>query len=233
MVLLNADGLQVGSVLNVVVAGTSIRQLTQAAQTSFEREVWLLHDGGAGMGRRDFPARFELLDGKGFDEPSPSPASPLPHARPWQRPGWRTEVVNWIEAQIGSPVSGVSWIHTFDVGAVLTAQTDTGRIYFKVGEDGREARAAVQIAARLPDLTPGILAADPERGWLLTQGAGNCLLESPDLGDWQEAVRKLVRVQTEVKLDRLPIHPFAALPQQARALLVPDVLAHWGLTGEQ
>ena len=46
-------------------------------------------------------------------------------------------------------------------------------------------------------------------------------------------MRKLVRVQTEVKLDRLPIHPFAALPQQARALLVPDVLAHWGLTGEQ
>ena len=76
-----------------------------------------------------------------------------------------------MEAQIGSPVSGVAWIHTFDVGAVLTAQTDTGRIYFKVGEDGREVRAAVQIAARLPELTPSILAADPERGWLLTSDA--------------------------------------------------------------
>ena len=44
---------------------------------------------------------------------------------------------------------------------------------------------------------------------------------------------KLVRVQTEVQLEGLPVHPFAALPQQVRALLATEVLAHWGLTAEQ
>ena len=183
------------------------------------------------MGRRDFPARFELLHGQRSGKHSQLP--PLLRARPWQRPGWRGEVVNWMEAQIGNPVSGVAWVHTSDVGAVLTGQTDAGRVYLKAGEDGREARTAVQIAAQIPDLTPGILAAEPERGWLLTRDAGSCLLESSDLGHWQEAVRKLVRVQTEVRLEGLPVHLFAALPQQARALLAPEVLAHWGLTGEQ
>ena len=176
------------------------------------------------MRRRDFPARFELLHGQGSGKHSQPP--PLLRARPWQRPGWRGEVVNWMEAQIGDPVSGVAWVHTSDVGAVLTGQTDAGRVYLKAGEDGREARTAVQIAAQIPDLTPGILAADPERGWLLTRDAGSCLLESSDLGHWQEAVRKLVRVQTEVRLEGLPVHLFAALPQQARALLAPEVLAH-------
>ena len=236
MVLLNVGGIQVASAASIQIAGTSAQhlttqQLTGAAQLAFGRRVWLLHDGGAAMGRRDFPARFEVLDVELLERRSP--VSPLPHARPWQRPGWRREALAWMKAQIGGPVNGLAWVHTSDVGAVLTAQTGSGRVYLKAGEDGREARAAVQIAAQIPDLTPDILAADPERGWLLTRDAGSCLLESPELSHWPEAVWKLVRVQTEVQLKGLPVHPFAALPQQARALLAPEVLAHWGLTGEQ
>jgi Phosphotransferase enzyme family len=215
----------------VLLAGTSAQQLQDAANAVSGCNAWLLHDGGAAMGRRDFPARFELLDcSENLDLGDLAPA--LMHARPWQQPGWRAEALEWMTDQLGSPLSGAAWVHTFDVGAVFTAQVGEQHVYLKAGEHRREARVAVQISAQQPDLTPTVLAADPERGWLLTLDAGQCLLESASLPDWPSAVQTLAQVHRTIKLAAVPRHDFGALPEQTESLLSANVLMAWGMSDE-
>ena len=158
---------------------------------------------------------------------------PLPGARPWQLPGWRGEVLAWTETQLGQPATELTWVHATDVGAVLTARVGDLQVYLKVGEDGREARAAMQFATQLPGLTPELLAADPQRGWLLTRGAGSNLLGSSELQHWEQAVRNLACLHRTVRFEGLSVHPFGALPELAGRLLAPEALSRWGLTDEQ
>ena len=226
MLLVTPTGQEVARAKGVRLVGMTLFDLTEAARATFCQNVWLLHDGGAGMGRRDFPARFEALDTP--DAPG-APAASVAGARPWQQAGWRGEVLPWLETALGERVQRLAWISTYDLGGVMSVRTTTGSYFFKTDEDGREARAAVQVAAQLTGKVPEVLAADLERGWLLTWDAGSRLLESGELNHWLSAVRKLAKLHCEVRLTGVPTHRFADLPGQWAALLSPAGLSDWGL----
>ncbi|ULH15799.1 aminoglycoside phosphotransferase family protein [Deinococcus sp. KNUC1210] len=139
----------------------------------------------------------------------------------------------WLERQNEHP-KRLSLIHASDVGCVLSVETGQGRRYFKAGKDGREVRAALEIARLGSTLTPEILAADEQRSWLLTRDAGACLLHSLQLGDWRTGVTRLVQLQQGAGFSSGPVHRFAELPARAEALLLDTAaLAHWGLNTEQ
>ncbi|WP_424951802.1 phosphotransferase family protein [Deinococcus sp.] len=231
LVLLTPDGKTVARFADVQIMGTSAQHLTDGARTISGREVWLLHDGGIGTPWATGQARFEVLNSVNAAEEA---APPLPGARPWQLPGWRGEVLAWMEARLGHALTEPAWVHTSDLGGVLTARVGRrSRVYLKALEDGREVRAASQIAAQMPALTPPLLAADPQRGWLLTADAGRGLNESAELRHWDEAVRRLAQLHREGRWAGLRVHPFGALPEQLKRLLTPVNLTHFGLNDEQ
>ncbi len=226
MLLVTPSGHERARATGVPLPGTSAPELTEAGHTAFGQNVWLLHDGGVGMGRRDFPARFEALDavtGAGV------PVAAIAGARPWQQPGWRGEVLAWLESLLGERVQDLSWVSNSDLAAVLCVQTASGKDYLKT-DDGREARATAQLAAQLPGDVPKVLAADLKRGWLLTRDAGSRLLESGQPNHWLSAVRKLASMHREVRLTGVPTHRFADLPEQWNALISPAGLGHWDLS---
>lgn len=232
LLLLGAAGDEVAQYLNAPLDSASADDLTAAARRVSGRDLWLLHDGGLTLGQSRASARFEVLDEAATGSGPPAPV--LPHARPWQLPGWRGEALAWMAERLGEPVAEVAWVHTSDVGAVLTARAGTwGRVYLKAGEDGTEARAAAQVSGRLPELVPDLLAADPQRGWLLSADAGDRLTDSAEPGDWLDAVQGLARLHQQGRWADLSVQHFAELPQRVADLLTPHGLHHWGLNPDQ
>ena len=231
--LLDPQGRQLARLHGLSVTDASSGALTAAVETRTGQPAWLLHDGGLMMGRQTFPARFELPGAVGGGARVPE----LPHARPWQRAGWRGAVSEWLADQRGEADVPLTPVHAFDTACVLQVgdgSSDQGA-YFKAGEDRREVRAAAFLARAQPDLLPELLAADQERGWLLTRDAGTSLLGSERLADWRGAVALLTGFQRRGQsLPGAAFHPFGALPAQVAALLADEeVLIGWGLKAEQ
>ncbi|WP_189088367.1 phosphotransferase [Deinococcus ruber] len=227
-VLLNSGGREVARLERLEISQESAQALTQAVEQRWGQAVWLLHDGGLELGRRGTAARFEVQGKGGAVLPG------VPNDRPWQRPGWRAQIGAWLETELNESPQRLTVIHASDIGCVLSMETGQGRRYFKAGEDGREVRAALEAARLFPTLTPEILAADEQRGWLLTRDAGVCLLTSVRLDDWRGGVARLTQVQQGASFAGVPIHRFAELPARAEALLLDTAaLTHWGLNTEQ
>ena len=228
--LLTPEGRLVARTGELDVPAQSAHALTAAVRQRCGQDVWLLHDGGLALGRRDVPARFEVHTEAAGGETIPD----LPNARPWQRPGWRAQVSAWLEAALGEAPTRLELVHASDIGCVLSVETGQGRRYFKAGENGREVQVALAVARQVPDLTPDILAADEERGWLLTRDAGTCLLQSVRLADWRAGMARLVRLQQGASFTSGPVHLFAELPARVEALLSEARVLHgWGLNTVQ
>jgi hypothetical protein len=120
---------------------------------------------------------FELVDG-----------------REWTRVGWFAAVRVWIEeslqrAGFGVPVDIVQ-LRTWATSTVLSVRTPSGDYYFKaLPESGRvEGALTHYLAQRFPDAMPRIIAAEPDRRWLLMAACpGRTLEDIADVTVWERA----------------------------------------------
>jgi hypothetical protein len=194
---------QVRAVLGV--DATVLRQLGAAGGEVFAELEWQAPGGSPAAGGGGF---FGRADGavlaalpaaqrrvvEGWFESAGGPAA----GAPWERRGWFGAAVEWMDARLAAarlprrgPVRQVkaAWAGS----AVLAAATAGGDCYFKAtaGTPG-EARVVLDLAARWSDRLPVVVAADAERGWLLTRDMLGAPLPAPAR---QEALRSFAEIQ--------------------------------------
>ncbi|MEP7290260.1 MAG: aminoglycoside phosphotransferase family protein [Chloroflexota bacterium] len=131
---------------------------------------------------------------------------PLPALRPaWARAGWFGEACGWIEkvlAQSGDKLlSPVEQTRSWGISAILRARTTRGMVYFKVANQWKlatnEPLVMQALAGWYPQVIPRLLAAEPERRWMLMDAFGDALRENADMGVWEAAIRRYVLLQID------------------------------------
>ena len=87
----------------------------------------------------------------------------------------------------------------------MRVPTEDGPVWFKANMPVLAHVAAVVsvLARRAPDLVPELIAADPERGWMLQRDAGTRLREAGlDVSVWEEVLSLYAELQLDAAADR-------------------------------
>ena len=123
----------------------------------------------------------------------------------WGEPSWLAEARGWVEEQLavdGREIRGeLEQPHLMQWATALRVPTSDGVAWFKacLPELGFEREVLALLAARCPDLVPRVVAADPERSWLLLDDAGERLREldsSPGhVERWATALARYAELQ--------------------------------------
>lgn len=129
--------------------------------------------------------------------------APPPDGRDWTRPGWRDEVITWVDRALTrrglGRVATAEQIRVWEFSHVLRLTTEDGVVCFlKALPEGaaREPRVTRGLAERHPEWLPELLAVDLERRWMLMRRtAGPELMEVADCAEWEEAARRFATVQ--------------------------------------
>jgi hypothetical protein len=133
----------------------------------------------------------------------------------WTDARWLADVNGWLDRQLeelGLQRTGaVEQPHVRPWATVLQVPTTGGDLWFKANIPVLAYEAAVVglLAARRPDVVPGLLATDVDRGWLLMADGGERLREiverERDLGRWLDVLPRYGRLQIDMaeSLDRL------------------------------
>lgn len=155
---------------------------------------------------------------------------------PWERPGWRERVRTWIQLELEQRELGITGaieqVHVRPWSTVLRVPTRAGAVYFKASAPDLAHEPAVteSLSRWRPDDLPTVLAADPERGWLLMVDGGTRLREvlaaDRDLRHWEDLLPRYAELQIDVagRLGELlkhgiPDRRLASLPERYRRLL--------------
>ena len=107
----------------------------------------------------------------------------------WSRPGWLAEAALWMQEQMimaRYPDPEVPRIHhLWGLSVVLSAASPAGSAFLKCSGDRfrHESRVTQVLAGRSRGYLPGVLAIEPDRGWLLMRD-----LDAPLLGDQPESM---------------------------------------------
>jgi hypothetical protein len=135
----------------------------------------------------------------------------------WTRPEWLAEAVAWIRERV--EITGeIEQPHVQWWSTVLRVPTAEGDLWFKAAApiNAFEPALTAELARLRPELIMELVAADPDRGWMLSRDAGIRLREqigsAEDLVRWDEALPQYAELQ------------LAAAPRADRllALGVPD-----------
>lgn len=136
---------------------------------------------------------------------------------PWAEPGWLTAVSEWVEQ--AAHVSGrVTELHRRPWSAMLRVPTVEGMLWFKASAPGlaHEAPLTELLAELHPDCTPGLVAVDHARGWLLMRDSGETvraqLQARPDPALLAPVLDRYARLQRSM----------APRAEQLLAMQVPD-----------
>jgi hypothetical protein len=120
----------------------------------------------------------------------------------WNQPEWRAEAHAWIKQAVR--VTGpIEQPHARPWSTVMRVPTPEGLCYFKAAMplDAFEPALIQALAAGMPDCLPEVVAADLERGWMITRDAGTSLrarLHSPeDLRLLDPALPRLAQLQMQ------------------------------------
>ncbi|MDN4173789.1 hypothetical protein QWY28_12580 [Nocardioides sp. SOB77] len=123
----------------------------------------------------------------------------------WTDPAWLAEVRAWVDERLtslGTTRSGeVEQPHVEPWSTVLRVPTGLGPVWFKATTASlrHEASTVALLARRAPDRVPPLLAADPDRGWMLMADAGERLREvvarERSLAHWHDALEGVAWVQ--------------------------------------
>lgn len=154
----------------------------------------------------------------------------------WTDEQWLATAYAWIEERL--PALGLSRTgpveqpHVAPWSTVLKVPTDRGAVFFKANEDQLRHEAAVValLARRVPDRVPPLLAADPDRGWMLMADAGETLRvvaeRERSLARWHDALGAVAGIQIAVldDVDELlalgvPDDRLATVPERYAALM--------------
>jgi len=173
---------------------------------------------------------------------------------PWVQPDWLAGATRWIRARLdehGFALTGeIEQPHVRWWSTVLRVPTSAGDLYFKANAPPHAFEAALLVILGRLQLgsVPDLVAADPDRGWLLMRDGGTRFREelksAADLGRWEELLPAYAELQLslvpytdELLAAGVPDERLAILPAHLEELLaerdallvdLPD-----GLTSEQ
>jgi phosphotransferase family enzyme len=117
------------------------------------------------------------------------------------RLGWMHELQGWVDSIIrplGMELKSFKQLNGCETFSLICFATTQQPVWFKaVGEPNLHEYGISQALARLlPDFVPAILGIRPEwHGWLMCDGGGATLDESPDSSAWQTAITALADLQ--------------------------------------
>ena len=154
----------------------------------------------------------------------------------WSEPGWIDSVRGWIEDALhrdGCRVTGpIEQPHVRLWSTVLRIPTTHGTLFFKACAPVLAHEVAVTLAMTKwrGDCLPAILAAEPDRGWMLMADGGRTVREftkaDGDIRHWLRMIPEYARLQIDMasRIDvlvslGLPDRRLAALPQSVADLL--------------
>ncbi|HMB71061.1 MAG TPA: phosphotransferase [bacterium] len=150
-------------------------------------------------------------------------------ALPWEQPRWIAAASDWIGerlAKLNRPRTGpvVQVRNHGYLSCILRAPTGRGAAWFKASPPmhAHETALTAYLAERFPQVVPTVLAADPERAWLLSEEAPGDRLFSlkksggPYLPLWKDLLERVARMQIQLgdQLDELRALGVAEWPPQ-------------------
>jgi aminoglycoside phosphotransferase (APT) family kinase protein len=138
--------------------------------------------------------------------------------REWTSSGWFAQACVWIERALHDRPLEIVQLRSWATSSVLRVRTGGGDCYFKaLPESGRvEAALMRHLSQHFSDAVPRIIAAEPDRRWLLMSACrGRKLEEIADVAVWERAAARYARLQVEC-IDR--VDAFTALGCPARDL---------------
>jgi Phosphotransferase enzyme family len=134
-----------------------------------------------------------------------SEAVPTDPRLPWVQRDWLAAAAEWIRERLAEhglePAGGLEQPHVRWWSTVLHVPTSEGDLWFKANAPPHAFEAAlVMLLGRLrPEQVAELVAADPERGWLLMRDGGSRLRElvrSPaDLRRWEDVLPAYAELQ--------------------------------------
>lgn len=120
----------------------------------------------------------------------------------WRSRTWRAEAEAWIAAQVEltGPVEEAKvrfW------AVVLRAPTAQGWVWFKENAPSQAFEAALvsHLSVTHLGVVPPVIAAEPERGWLLTRDLGEPVGATATLADWATLLREYGALQRALATD--------------------------------
>ena len=131
-------------------------------------------------------------------------AEPTSDATDWARPGWRDEVLAWVDGELSrrglATVREIDQVRVWETSQVLRLDTGEARFYFKARPPSGAVEAPLtrRLAERHPTAMPEVIAIDARRRWLLMREApGVELMELGDLARWEGAAASIARMQID------------------------------------
>jgi hypothetical protein len=131
-------------------------------------------------------------------------ATPSTSAGDWTQPGWRDEVLAWVDGQLArrgcATVRAVEQVRVWEWSQVLRLDAGEAQFYFKARPTSGAAEVPLtqRLAERHPAWMPEVIAVDPHRHWLLMREApGRELMELGDLAHWEAAAAAIARMQID------------------------------------
>jgi hypothetical protein len=122
----------------------------------------------------------------------------------WTRFGWRDRVTAWASAELrrhrATRILEIEQLRVWETSCVLRLRTDDGDLYLKAlpRSAATEPRLTRRLAETHPRWTAPVMAAEPERGWLLTRAvSGPVLMGVHDLARWTQAAEACARIQID------------------------------------
>lgn len=121
---------------------------------------------------------------------------------PWDEPGWFEAVTAWTEEELDNhdlhlTGPGKTIRRTPD-GCILQFPTEKSSVYLKAVpfNYAHEPILTEVLARQFPAHTASVLAVEPRRHWLLTEGViGQPLYETFDLSAWQNTMQTIAQIQ--------------------------------------
>jgi hypothetical protein len=158
---------------------------------------------------------------------------------PWTQPDWLAGATAWIHARLTergiSPAGEIEQPHIRWWSTVMRVPTNEDDLWFKAnaGVHGFEAALLTILGRVEPGRVPELVAADPERGWLLMRDGGSRLREqltsAGDIVHWERLLPLYAELQLAVAphIDELlaagvPDERLAVLPSQLERLLADE-----------
>ena len=163
--------------------------------------------------------------------------SPVRPVVPWEWSGtWGCEVREWVLGHVESLYSAekvtLAPVRSWSISSVVRVDVETGagleRLYFKASPVffSREVALTDVVADRFPKLSPKLVAADIDRGWMLMEDLGDLTLGAADSFDlWCDAMRALARVQVGFAADTIALERLGL--ELRSTSVIPGTLREW------
>jgi hypothetical protein len=128
----------------------------------------------------------------------------------WTQPAWRADAEQWIREQLdalGRTVTcTIEQPHVRPWATAFRVPTDGGLLWFKapVAPLAFEVPLLQLLGERRPESVPRLLAADPDRGWMLMEDAGPRVRDLHPDGTPIAAWEEFLQLYAQLKLDVAP-----------------------------